>query len=52
MVSVSPSDTQLLVQSAGVLSTEQEFESRQVKSNIHGVLSDRNSRNSSRKRIA
>ena len=52
MVSISLSDAQLLVQSAGVLSTKQEFESRQVKFKIHGVLSERNSaRNSSRKEL-
>ena len=51
MLSVSPFDAQLLVQSAGVLFTKQEFESRQVTSKIDGVLSERNSGNSSRKEL-
>ena len=45
MVSVSPSDAQLLVQSAGVLSTKQEFESRQEffqKGIQQGILPERN----------
>ena len=51
MVSISLSDAQLLVQSAGVLSTKQELESRLVESNIHGVLSERNPGSSSRKEL-